>query len=175
MQWNDEIKLTDVIMIFAVLFGPLIGIQVQKWIEKRDYKRQRREFIFRTLMATRRTTIAVEHVQALNLIDVDFYGKDEKSKAVLSSWKAYHAHLSNHEMSSRDYVGWLQKTSEKLFDLLEKMAIALGFEIDRTHLESVAYLPEAHGRSEEQKREILDNVNLLLKGKINIPVRLIEE
>jgi hypothetical protein len=175
MQWNDEIKLTDIFMLFAVLTGPFIGIFVQKKIESWDFRRQRREHIFRTLMATRRTQLSFEHVQVLNLIDVDFYGQDKQSQAVLTAWKAYQNHLNNHQLLHNEFSLWVHIKEQKFFDLIEKMAVALNFSIDRTHLESVSYQPQAYATLEDQQREILEKLIGLLNGRINIPVRLIDE
>ena len=50
--------------------------------------------IFRTLMATRATRLSAEHVQALNGIELTFYGGGKKEKKVLEAWKAYHDHLN---------------------------------------------------------------------------------
>jgi uncharacterized protein DUF6680 len=44
-------------------------------------------------MATRAARLTPDHVQALNLIDVEFYSKRKKYKRVLDAWKAYHDHL----------------------------------------------------------------------------------
>lgn len=39
--------------ILAILFSPLIALQVQKYLDNRSNKRRRKEEIFNTLMETR--------------------------------------------------------------------------------------------------------------------------
>ena len=66
---------SDWVMVFAVLIAPLLAVQAQKFIERMREKRQRKLSIFFQLMATRATRVAPQHVQALNMIDIEFYGK----------------------------------------------------------------------------------------------------
>ena len=67
-------KLSDVLMIAAVLLAPVVAVQVQKWLEQYRAERERQLRIFKTLMATRATGLSHDHVQALNLIDLEFQG-----------------------------------------------------------------------------------------------------
>ena len=74
--------------------GPVLAVEVQKRSERKREQRSRRLGIFRTLMATRLQMLGWEHVQALNVIDVEFYGSSSEEKAVLNDWKAYLDHLN---------------------------------------------------------------------------------
>jgi len=62
--------ISDWLMISAVLTGPILAVQVQKFIESWREAKQRKIYIFKTLMATRGTTLSPRHVEALNIIDV---------------------------------------------------------------------------------------------------------
>jgi|SRR5690625_93792 len=84
---------SDWIAVAAILLAPLVALQLSVWLEKYREKRRLRLAIFKDLMATRATRLAPDHVQALNMIDVEFYGTDKKSTAVLRAWKAYLDHL----------------------------------------------------------------------------------
>ena len=84
-------RITDWLMIVAVLLAPLVAVQVQKILERYREDRARKLNVFKTLMATRAATISAQHVQALNTIDLEFQGK--KYKAVTDSWKTYLDHL----------------------------------------------------------------------------------
>ena len=75
-------SLTDALMVAAVLLAPLIAIQVSVFLEIRREKRQRRLKLFRTLMMTRAARLVPDHVNALNMIDIEFSGTDAKSKEV---------------------------------------------------------------------------------------------
>jgi hypothetical protein len=66
--WN--IRIGDVVMIVAVLVTPFAASWVRWRLELRREARDRKMTIFRTVMANRMTSIAVEDVRALNVIDV---------------------------------------------------------------------------------------------------------
>lgn len=65
----------DIIMTSAVILGPILAVQAQKVIEKFQETRKRRMALFKTLMSTRAERLNRDHVQALNMIDIDFYGR----------------------------------------------------------------------------------------------------
>jgi hypothetical protein len=92
-------KISDVLMLFAVLLSPLLAVQVQEWLEQFREKRIRKILIFETLMATRAAGLPPEHVRALNMIDLTFYGgvpnkRSKKDQQVLDAWKEYLDQLS---------------------------------------------------------------------------------
>lgn len=58
--------------IIATLFGRIVAVQVQKFLEKASESRNEKMWIFRTLIATRGSTFAADHVRALSMIDLAF-------------------------------------------------------------------------------------------------------
>lgn len=75
--------------MFTILLAPLVAVQVSEFLQKRKEGRARRVGIFKTLMATRANRLSGDHVQALNMIDIEFHGTDRRSKQVLEAWKAW--------------------------------------------------------------------------------------
>jgi hypothetical protein len=67
------LKASDYISIAAIFLGPIVAIQLQKFIERRKQSNERRENIFKTLMATRGSMLSTAHVEALNRIDLEFW------------------------------------------------------------------------------------------------------
>jgi hypothetical protein len=82
------------IYMIAIMVSPLIAVQVSEFLNKRKESRGRRVGIFKTLMGTRASRLSADHVQALNTIDIEFHGKDKRSRQVLEAWKAYLNHLN---------------------------------------------------------------------------------
>jgi hypothetical protein len=70
-QQPSALTMSDWVMVAAVLLAPLTsGLvlwRLQLWREKRE----RKVWIFRTLMATRAERLSLHHVQALNLIELE--------------------------------------------------------------------------------------------------------
>jgi len=91
---EKTITIADALLILMTLIGPIAAVQAQKWIERTRELRNRKLWIFHTLMATRAVRASSpEHVQALNLIELFFDGKGAKDRAVTASWKLYRDHL----------------------------------------------------------------------------------
>lgn len=137
-------------MILAVLMAPVLAVQVQKWLERYRDDRERKIKIFKVLMATRATGISVEHVQALNLIDLEFVGN--KYRATREYWQEYLDHLGNFPHNDEKLLPiWNDKTTDLLVKLLIEMGSALGYQFDTVNVKKGAYLPEGHTRIENQE------------------------
>lgn len=91
----------DWIIVAATLLGPILAVQAQKAVESFRERRSRKARVFSQLMATRAARVSPEHVQALNMIDIVFFGdrtvgvrhRSKSEQAVLDSWREYHDHL----------------------------------------------------------------------------------
>lgn len=170
----------NIIMVIAIISGPIVAVQVQKFIERLRARRQAKETIFKTLMSTRGTPISVHHVQALNMIDLEFYGKKKKDKKVVDSWKIYRDHLYNHPKDPKDpdykskFEAWTEKSNDLLTDLLFEMAHSLNYDFDKVHLKRGAYTPRGHSDTELAQLFLRDRLVALFAGETAIPIRLWE-
>jgi len=166
-------RLTDAVMILAVVAAPWIAVHVQRRLDAAVERRSRRNFIFRTLMATRAARVTADHVAALNMIDLEFYG-DLRSgrrvqtladRAVTDAW---HIYLDSLDFGSGDEAGLAarsEKAEDKFVDLLFAMSRALGYDFDRVLLHKGVYSPKAHGVAWQQDTEIRAGLARLLSGE----------
>jgi hypothetical protein len=83
----------DIAIIFATLLGPVLAVQAQKWVERGRERQQRRLHLFRVLMTTRRAPLSPTHVEALNMVPIEFHGRRKTFVEVVNSWKEYIEHL----------------------------------------------------------------------------------
>lgn len=163
-------NIADFIMIGAVLIGPLIAVQTQKWIEKSRAGFEQKLWVFKTLMATRGTTVAPLHVQALNMIELEFSMKKQCEKQVIEAWKLYLDHLCEgpHDFQAEDYQSklnsWSEKSKDYLVDLLHKMALSLGYDFDKVQLKKGAYTPKGHADLEMEQYFIRKGVIDIIAG-----------
>lgn len=82
--------------------GADFGRTGTKWIERTQERERRKSWVFHQLMATRRARLSPDHVQALNMIDLAFYGRRDAGThrptrteiAVTDAWHVYLDHLS---------------------------------------------------------------------------------
>lgn len=167
----------DIVMILAVIAGPILAVQAQKYIESIKESKNRKLQIFHTLMSTRATRLAQDHVAALNMIDIEFYGQNRLGKRyqsngekkITNAWKVYNDHLNN--KTSGDRVGaWVDKSDELFTSLLYSMAQYLGYEFDEVQLKRDCYRPIAHGDIENEQHKLRQGLVAVLDGKKPIPM-----
>lgn len=156
---------TDIIMIFAVFLGPILAVRIQNYIEIKRESRNRKLYIFHTLMSTRATTLSQNHVTALNMIDIDFYS----NKKVIDAWRIYYDHL-NSQSSNENIIAWSERCVELLVELLYTMAQYLEYDFDKVQLKRGCYRPIGHDNLESDHQKILKGLTSILDGENAIPI-----
>jgi hypothetical protein len=180
-------KIGDVLMLFAVLLSPVIAVQVQVWLELFREKRNRKFLVFQTLMATRTISARTspEHVRALNMIDLTFYGdrvfgvhvrRTKAERLILDTWKRYFGQLSDApDWKDANAVQlWANKRDDLFVNLLHSMAQDLGYSFDKLELARNFYAPMAQGTLETELTEIRASVRSVLTGGSPISVKLVD-
>lgn len=172
---NLDMSTKDIIMTVAVILGPILAVQAQKFIERTQEKKNRRMALFKALMSTRAERLNRDHVQALNMIDIEFYGRllpflktryqTRKEQAVTHAWKSYNSHLNQKdEYESLDQ--WIKKGDELFTNMLYAITQSLNYDYDKVQLQRDCYRPIAHGNIENTQLAILDGLDQLVnKGR----------
>jgi len=156
---------SDWINVLSIIIAPLVAVQITVFLQNRREKYRRKVELFKTLMATRPSGLDRQHVQALNLIDIEFYGRDEKSKAVMNAWKAYLDHLNSVQNDA-----WGARREDLLVALLYKMSSHLGYEFDETYIRRAAYFPRGYGDLEFEQEQMRKCMLSILKGERGFPI-----
>jgi hypothetical protein len=164
-------NIAEGVLIAVTFAAPVAAVQAQKWIERHREKRRGKDYVFRTLMATRAARVSAEHVQALNMIDLEFYGGGTKEKKVREVWKQYLDHL-NTRYDKEAAAAWGMRQDELFVDLLYEMANCLGYDFDKTHIKNSSYSPVAHGNLGHDQNLIRWGLVKILTGNASIPVTL---
>lgn len=158
------ITLEGWLTLIAVLVGPILAVQAQKWLERRRQDHTRKVFLFRELMATRATRLSTRHVEALNLIDLEFTAVGGKDKAVREAWRSYLDALGiPHDPQNQQLV--FDRRDRAFTELLYQMAKRLGFAFDSVAIERNVYSPIGHGKLEDDQDLIRRGLVDLLSGK----------
>ena len=155
------VEISNALIISATLLGPILAVQAQKAVERIREKRQRKLWVFHTLMATRAARLSAEHVQALNMIDLTFYGhrvlgvqrRSKREQTVLNSWREYLDHLET-RFEEDQAANWRARGEELFINLLNAIAVDVDFTFDRVQLKKHIYSPVAHGRLEEEQEKL---------------------
>lgn len=173
--------ISNALMIIALILGPILAVQAQKRIESWRKGRESKLSIFKTLMSTRATRLSPHHVEALNMIDLEFSGKDPREKAVRNAWKFYLDQLNdvprNHEdptyQTKLDI--WSGKSTDCFVDLLDTMSQSVGYTFDKVHLKKAGYIPQAYTDLENDFSLIRRGTLDMLNGKKALPVKFTPE
>jgi Family of unknown function (DUF6680) len=154
------------IYVLSVLLSPLLAVQATMWLQRKRAKRERQLDVFKTLMRTRASTLAPDHVQALNMVDVEFYGA-KKGDPVLRAWKAYVNHLNT---AGATLEIWGTRREELFIELLDAMARYLGFDFDKTEIRNTSYFPVGYGDREFEAQRIRTGLADIIDQKRTLPV-----
>ena len=160
-------SIADWLMIFAVLTGPIIAVQLTRYLDNKKDENERKVIIFKTLMATRVYNGSWSHIEALNRIDLEFDNNDKQEKAVIEAWKEYNDLLHSNLMNSEQ---WDSKRVDLFVELLHKMAKVLGYNFDKTHIKNSSYAPRVHAATENENTALRRGLLEVLEGEREIPI-----
>ena len=162
----------DLIMTVAVLLAPLVALQIQKMIEAWKEVRQKKRWIYVTLMTTRHSQLSFDHVRALNMIDLEFTGSSEQDEQVRIAWKGYLDQLGVVPKDDDEpaMAVWDQQKTELFAKLLEVMGHAVGYKFDLVHIKRGIYAPRGHFNDELEQRATRRMLLELLTG--NRPLKI---
>ena len=114
----------NILTIVAIFSGPIVAVRITRYLDNQRQKQEQRMDVFKTLMRTRRVTLSLDHVVALNLVEIEF--KDEVP--VIAAWREYFKDLAERwpadlkldELHDRE-----QKRSALLTKLLHAIATCI--------------------------------------------------
>ncbi|WP_363347918.1 DUF6680 family protein [Methylocystis echinoides] len=167
----ESMNTSDWVTAASTLVGPILAVQAQKWVERISEKKRSRYQLFSTLMNTRGTQLAAEHVSALNSIDLLF----ASDKQVISAWRLYYQQLTTpYDTTNQSvFLAWNDKRTRLFVDLLKKIAEAVGAKIDEDRIVGV-YHPDGHFERERIQQEIVSNMAAVLGGKQPLKMAVVE-
>ncbi|MBI2252613.1 MAG: hypothetical protein HYU63_07770 [Armatimonadetes bacterium] len=153
--------------------------QIETWKEKKN----RKLWIFKSLMATRGALISNEHVSALNMIDLEFSDKNKKEREVKESWKGYLNQLASspaypkkndedlskykedYKKHEEDLKTWSNNNSDHLAKLLQAMGKCVGYDFDIISIKKRIYSPAGHVQDELEERALRTFAIKFLSGE----------
>jgi hypothetical protein len=172
----------DWIIVLATLVGPILAVQAQKAVEAIKEHRGRKSRVFAQLMATRAARLSPDHVQALNMIDIVFFGstvlgirrRSRREQAVLDAWKEYHDNLSEGaEWPDAQQQAHYIRRNELFLNLLYAISQDTGFSFDRVQLKRGAYSPVAHEELEAEQQALRRTIIRSLSGDLPLKMEVV--
>lgn len=163
--------LVEILTIVALFSGPAIGVYLARKLRQADGERERQLEIFKTLMATRAATLSINHVEALNRIDLEFNDRS-KDKHIQEAWGLYSRHLGN-AANPEDERQWIERREDLLVKLLSRMAQRLGYgEFDESNIRDSGYYPQGYNDHDWEIRHSRQLLLEVLKEKKAFPVKI---
>jgi hypothetical protein len=153
-------------IVAATGLGPILAVVVSLFREAAAAKYNRRLHVFRTLMATRKLGISADHVNALNLVEVDFY----KCPKVEKAWNSYKNHLN--DTSKPEDEAWHETKERLLANLLFEIAAVLGFKIPAMDIFKGGYAPKGWAHRDLLAVGALEYIYELSQGTKYLPLWL---
>ena len=172
------------LIVAAAIAGPILAVQAQKMVERWRTESNRRAWIFETLMATRGSRIHIDHVRALNAIDLAYYGKrwhglgarPKEFQAVLNAWRTYFGHLNQEQHTGPDaqpkVAAWQSAGNELFVNLLAALATANRYEFERDQLKEGGYSPQGYSNFENEQQLVRIGLLHTLSGNRPLPVEV---
>jgi hypothetical protein len=167
MNMNPQSEFFGWAIFFATFFGPIFAVFTTRFIDSRRDQHQRQLHVLRSLMATRRTLLSNEHVNALNLIEIEFHGKVK----VVAAWRAYLSNLAT-KFDPKD-VETVTRERQKLFTkMLSEMTKAMKIRLEQMDLFDSGYYPQAAVDLESQQAAIRQLLADIAQGKKSFPIEI---
>lgn len=162
--------------IIAIILGPILAVQIERDIAKRGDEKKKKEYIFSILMATRSTPLNLNHVEALNLIDITFYNDQKVRNSRKLLWDHFRDYPQdvNSETYQAEMKACQKKSQELLVDLLYEIAISLNYNFDKVMLKNESYLPQGHADDADDLYLIRKGVLSIIADQRSIPVHIKE-
>lgn len=164
------------LMILAVFLAPFLAIFAQRKIDEIKERRNQKLWVFRALMSTRGNKLSLEHVQALNSIDL-FFEKKGNEKGVIEKWEEYFDYLEL--KTDKDdpeykikYAAWAEKKDELFAALLSLMAKSLGYDFDVVKIKKGAYTPQGHSDVWLDQRIVQKGLADIMLGVKGFPIQV---
>ena len=158
----------------AIAFGPLFAVLITFYLQRKNDLRQRRLFVFRSLMTTRKTPLSPERVQALNLVEVEFSGEKGVMAKFTKLLETYNDQVrwKSEKVEIREAV--VQEVDDRTAELLREIGCVLGYNLENLSLLRGGYYPEAFSILEQQQQEIREFFVGLKQGTKYLPTAVVD-
>lgn len=169
MTFDWTVRVTDIVMVLAVIAGPILAVAATEVYRRRKESDDRRDAVFRGLMATRSAPLSPNHIENLNMVDTLFHRRNATDREVVDAWKVYLQHLGDHRYPKES---WPARKADLLHELLHKMSLAVGYSFDLSHIKGGTYYPDGYQNAELDWQEVRQMLVQILKGAYPLRVTI---
>lgn len=168
MELKDWINTAILVAtIVAIIYGPIKAVSLTRDADERREKKRRQYNILHSLMRTRAFTLHADHVAALNLVQLEFYGNEKIDQA----FRRYMEHLSTRAPAEAQIDAFLDERSDRFYTMVQEMAALLGFKFDKADLKRLSYAPKGWEDAEAMQKGLYARLTELLDFRRPLPVQ----
>lgn len=168
VSFDSKITISDLLTFLALIAGPIIAVQLTEFLRRRETVRTQQVRIFRTLMATRTAPQVMPHVEALNVLDIDFRPSVTREAKVIERRRIYALHLND---KSYQADAWERKREELLSELLFEISECLGYNYKLSEIKANGYWPERYRQADADQLETQRLWLEILRDKHKLPMK----
>lgn len=154
MDWTDGLT------ILAIVTGPIAAVLITRFLDRRHDKRRRQNEVLMSLMRTREARLSGEHVGALNIIQLEFHGREP----ILAAYQRYIEHLGIPLPTVAEQDAFFAQREDRFLELVAAIAFDLNYRFDKRNLERLSYAPQAWRDDESLQRGNMELLRQLLTG-----------
>jgi hypothetical protein len=165
-----RITLESWLTMAAIIIGPIAALLIEKYLEEKRARENRKIEIFRNLMANRASRMSPAYVQALNGIETEFYG-DTK---VVEAWRSLINYLyTDRGKDANQAKAWNDRVTDLLVELLYIMGESLGYHFDKVTLHRNVYYPGGWMEVETEQHQLRKAAVAVFDGSKALKVELL--
>jgi hypothetical protein len=158
-------------ILLATFLGPIAAVLVTRYVDRLRQKYDRRLYIFRTLMATRRSNLSPEHIAAFNQIELDFQNDPD----VMTPYRALMKHLNTPFDYAKENNRVARERQSLRTKILSAMAKNLHIRVEQLEILEGGYMPQGHVDVEREQTAIRRLLTEIADGKRSFPVQIHED
>lgn len=165
---NMSIAITVLTSILGSIISAIITVHIKNRNDRQSAVAATQKQLFQTLWITRANNVSADHVTAVNMIRIVFYGVAN----ITTYWKTYFDHL---HQESEKYPGghdsWELERQRRINELLARIATHLKYDIDEVEMKKV-YTPHAQYLNQLDQITIQKNLVKILMGQQPLPIEI---
>ncbi len=158
---------TEWLTIIAIIIGPIAAVSITLWRDHRNEVKRRRTEILASLMRTRADRLSGEHVGALNLVQLEFHGR----QSIIDAYTQYIERLNMPLPPVSEQAYFFKQREARFLELLTTIATDLNYKFDKKDLESLSYTPPVWHNDEVVQRGNMLLLSQLLRGESFLRVK----
>ena len=132
----------DWLTILAIIVGPIFALMAQRLLDVIREKKRARMAIYLNLMASRATPLNVNHLAALNSIDVIFNRRDDAK--IREAWRR----VLDHVVLDLPPLDWNEKFNDLRAELYRQIGLSVRYDFTTDYLKRNIYHPRYQSEAE---------------------------